>query len=325
MADEETKSSSTMTKVITTVFGVIIAPVTVAVAVKWGDPSVWRSAPPNSAATSAPEQQKPTDSNDGKAIPVPKDVPAKRDASAQVVNLMTPKLSESFYSYGPSADLGRWSRNDDVDPLLFTCTEKELRASGASAGALFTKKGYDNYVLILEYKWGENTYNSRKGKGGWAGIMVHSQINHSQHLQKWRQGYEILLNVGQAGSVQLRGLDGQVKAAARGRKIVIDGDFRFGFDPLSTLTSIESTLRITSCTVHALGVSERLGDLTGPHSLGEWNTVEIRCADDSLRVKINGKEVNVLSGLNQKFGKIAIDSNRAEIAFRRFELRRIEK
>jgi hypothetical protein len=52
---EEKKSSGTLTKVLATVFGAIIAPILVAVVVKWADPSLWRSAPATQPApTSTP-------------------------------------------------------------------------------------------------------------------------------------------------------------------------------------------------------------------------------------------------------------------------------
>jgi hypothetical protein len=47
---EEKKGSGTLTKVIATVFGAVLAPVLVGVAVKWSDPSLWRTAPATQAA-----------------------------------------------------------------------------------------------------------------------------------------------------------------------------------------------------------------------------------------------------------------------------------
>ncbi len=55
--DEPKKSSGTLTKVLATLFGAVLAPVLVGVIVKWTDPSIWRSAPvtqPAPAPASAP-------------------------------------------------------------------------------------------------------------------------------------------------------------------------------------------------------------------------------------------------------------------------------
>ncbi len=54
--DEEKKGTSTLTKVLATVFGAVLAPILVGIAIKWGDPSLWRSAP----ATPAPPPPTPT-------------------------------------------------------------------------------------------------------------------------------------------------------------------------------------------------------------------------------------------------------------------------
>jgi hypothetical protein len=54
---EEKKGTSTLTKVLATVFGAIVAPVLVAVIVKWADPNVWKSGPGTQPATAtAPER-----------------------------------------------------------------------------------------------------------------------------------------------------------------------------------------------------------------------------------------------------------------------------
>ncbi len=51
---EKKKGTSTLTKVLATVFGAVLAPILVGIAIKWGDPSLWRSAPPTQAPAPAP-------------------------------------------------------------------------------------------------------------------------------------------------------------------------------------------------------------------------------------------------------------------------------
>jgi hypothetical protein len=65
MADEEKKaaeggkSAGGIAKVVAAVFGTVLAPVLVAVGIKWADPSVWKSNPPATTAT-APQPTTPT-------------------------------------------------------------------------------------------------------------------------------------------------------------------------------------------------------------------------------------------------------------------------
>jgi hypothetical protein len=327
-AADEKKSSSVLTKVVAGVCAMILAPLTVLVAGKWLDPSLWRSVPTASSPTPASSGSTPD------RVPAP---PAPRK---DVVNLLTPKLSENFYSYGKGKN-EEFVRDDNVDPLLFTCgDDRVLRVPGEYGGGLVTKKEYDNYVLTLEYKWGDKTYKPRKNHPRWAGVEVHGTGQHG-HLalnkmilaKTWLQGYDIQIYEGQVGSIALRGLPDAVKAMARIKKHDLDLESRMDFDPQSPLSPIASApdQPAAAYTVHALGTPERLGHVTGWHPPGDparaddWNTVEITCADDTLRVKVNGKEVNKLTGLSQKSGKIMIVSEFAEVAFRRFELERLEK
>jgi hypothetical protein len=323
-AAEEKKSSSVLTKVVAGVCVTILAPLTVLVAGKWLDPSLWRSAP----TTSSPAPAAPTTV----APATPPTTPAPRK---NVVNLLTPKLSENFYSYGSGKNEG-FARDDNVDPLLFTCDGKVLHLPGEHNGGLVTKKEYDHYVLTLEYKWGDKTYKPRKGNPRW--VEVHGTGSHGQTAdtkmflaKTWLQGYDIQIYEGQVGSIALRGMPGTVKAMARVRKRDLDN--RMDFDPQSPVSTIASApdQHAAAYTIHALGTPERLGHVTGwqpdgdPTHPGDWNTVEITCDDDTLRVKVNGKEVNKLSGLSQKSGRIMIASEFAEVSFRRFELERLEK
>jgi hypothetical protein len=59
-------------------------------------------------------------------------------------------------------------------------------------------------------------------------------------------------------------------------------------------------------------------ELEKPH--GEWNTIEILCEGGRLKVTINGKVVIDGTGAWPNRGRILLQSNGAEIFFRRLDL-----
>jgi hypothetical protein len=50
---------------------------------------------------------------------------------------------------------------------------------------------------------------------------------------------------------------------------------------------------------------------------GEWNTYEIVCKGDSIRVFVNGKLMNTATECNVTSGKICIQSEGSEIEIRK--------
>ncbi|GIW86106.1 MAG: hypothetical protein KatS3mg108_0430 [Isosphaeraceae bacterium] len=58
--------------------------------------------------------------------------------------------------------------------------------------------------------------------------------------------------------------------------------------------------------------------------IGQWNTMEITCKGDTIRVRINGELVNEASGCSVTRGAICLQSEGAPIEFRNIVLRPIE-
>ena len=60
------------------------------------------------------------------------------------------------------------------------------------------------------------------------------------------------------------------------------------------------------------------------HAPGEWNTMLIRCEGDKVSVRVNGTLMNEGTGLTATKGAICLQSEGAEIHFRKVELKPIE-
>jgi hypothetical protein len=120
------------------------------------------------------------------------------------------------------------------------------------------------------------------GKPGNAGVLVHA--SEPRHTYVWPKSIEVQLQSGDAGDLWTIGESvGQSPGKADGRRIV-------------NLTD---------------------GSEKAP---GEWNTLTIRCEGKSLTVHVNGTKVNEAAGLSTGAGAICLQSEGAEIHFRKLLL-----
>ena len=64
-------------------------------------------------------------------------------------------------------------RNNDPNKV-FTVTKGLLRISGEEFGCITTHNEFENYHLIVEFKWGDKTYPPRQNNARDSGILLHS-------------------------------------------------------------------------------------------------------------------------------------------------------
>jgi hypothetical protein len=180
---------------------------------------------------------------------------------------------------------------------VFSITNDMLRISGQRIGYLATKKVYSDFRLVAEYKWGELTWGKRKDRLRNSGLCIQGT-----GLDKvWMKSIEIQIAEGQTGDVVV--LDGA--------KLTVDG--------VTKTRSFDTFKRPGDAAL----LEDKVGfrprdDLERPH--GEWNTIEIISLGSVLRVKINGKPVLDATGMFPNAGRILLQSNGAEIFFRRLDV-----
>jgi hypothetical protein len=156
----------------------------------------------------------------------------------------------------------------------FIVRGKMLVSLGTPMGHLITEASYENYRLIVEYRYTKQAGN--------CGIIVHT--GQPRFLRDFLpKGIEAQLMSGNAGDFHLFG---------------------------ETLFKPGST-------------TERAGkNLTdgSENPIGQWNTIVVDCRADQIRVWVNGDFVNHGTGSSVTKGAIGLQSEGAEVEFRRIEL-----
>jgi len=222
----------------------------------------------------------------------------------------------------------------DTDPqCVFTVVDQvdgapAIRISGKIWGGLLTKQAYRDYRLIVEFRWGGATWGERKTRARDSGVLLHAQGRPGNTGKDfngpWLRSIEFQIIEGGVGDiipVAGYGEDGdQIRPSLTvpARK---DRDGENVYDPQGKPTVFSSTR------INWWGRSEdwedRLG-FRGPQDVEspgvEWTRLEAVVHDRDLKYYVNGKLVNEGSEASVSEGKIMLQSEGAEIYFRRIDL-----
>jgi hypothetical protein len=186
------------------------------------------------------------------------------------------------------ASLSRWACFHD--PAVKSCEavwrleHGVLRCKGLPKGYLYTKRGYKDLELKLEWRWPPGS------KPGHGGVLLRVSGEH----KVWPRSLEVQLNAGSEGD--LIGLNGYRLGGPAGRTRVV-AHKQFG--------------RLTFVKRSTVAVKEP----------GQWNVLEVRLQGPDVVVRMNGKEVNRASGCESVAGPIVLTAEGEPIEFRRIELR----
>ena len=220
------------------------------------------------------------------------------------------------------------------DPLrVFTVVDQldgapAIRISGERWGGLVTREAYRNYRLVVELRWGLATWGERRNAARDSGILIHGQGQDgntgADGNGAWMRSVEAQVIEGGVGDfILVAGFD------AEGRKLVPRMTARAGadrdgepiFDPKGEAREFEGGR------VNWFGRdpdwADRLGfrgreDVESPY--GEWTRLEVIADGDRVTNVVNGKVVNEGTRSSLGEGRILVQSEGAEIYFRRIDL-----
>ena len=212
-------------------------------------------------------------------------------------------------------------RGRDADPKnVFTVQDGMIRISGEEWGCITTENEYENYHLVLEFKWGEETHPPRKERARDSGLLLHSQGEDGSSGGIWINSIECQMIEGGTGDIIVVGNgtgDFSVTATVAPKK---QGN-SFIYQPGDEKETINSGR------INWIGRDPEWKDakgFRGPYDvekpLGEWNKLECVANGDQLTIFLNGKLVNKATRVKPKKGKIQIQSEAAEVFVRKVEL-----
>jgi hypothetical protein len=243
------------------------------------------------------------------------------------LHLFNGKDLSNFYTWLAAPKEGQEPIGKNHDPdKVFTVHDGVLRISGQDWGGLITEKEYEDYHLTAEYKWGDRTWPPREDRARDSGLVLHCV---------GKEGAA-------KGGVWMEGIECQMIEGGTGDIILVAGKEK----PTLTATAVQRDIGgednrhkewycvkgappqpISEGRIDWYDRSESWKDVKGFRGrkdiegmVGEWNTLECLCDGDNLTIRLNGTVVNAASKLTPHKGKILIQSEGAEVFFRKIDL-----
>ena len=179
---------------------------------------------------------------------------------------------------------------DTINPFIIR--DGILVTLGEPLGHIITDEEYENYRLVIEYRF-------TKGAGN-GGVMLHSSTLRAVN-DIFPQSLEVQMKHENVGDFWCFQEDIEVP----------DMEERRG--PKENWGSTDGKLRNIKKIVDA------------ENAAGEWNKLVIECLGDEVKVWLNNSTVNHGYNCTAQKGKIALQSEGSEIEFKRVELTPITK
>ncbi len=208
---------------------------------------------------------------------------------------------------------------------VFTIQDGMLHISGNGIGYVCTKKEYKNYHLIVEFKWGEQTWGERKDRARDTGVLVHCVGPDGNYANRFMASIEAQIIEGGVGDfiiVPGKYADGSPVPLSLTAEVTKDRDGETVWKKGDRKKTFSAGQRINWLGrdpdwKDTLGFRGK-NDIDGPH--GEWTRMEVICDGGHIINKVNGVVVNEAFDAYPSAGKILIQSELAEVYIRRWEL-----
>ena len=232
----------------------------------------------------------------------------------KTVHLFNGQNLEGWYTF--IEDRGR-----DNDPkAVFKVEDGIIHISGEEWGCITTNKEFENYKLVVEYKWGEKTYGERLSKARDNGILFHSTGKDGGYSGIWMHSIECNVIEGGTGDFIVVGdgsnqfsLTSPVATEKQNGSYI----FQVGGQPITVNSGRINWKGRDSAWEDVKGFKGK-NDIDNP--VGEWNRLECIVKGNEILIYFNGTLVNHALNVKPSKGRIQIQSEGAEIFYRRVDL-----
>ena len=237
----------------------------------------------------------------------------------KTLNLFNGHNLDGWYTF--LKDRGR--NNDPKN--VFTVKDGMIRISGEEWGCITTLAEYENFKLVTEFKWGELSFEPRLDKARDCGILLHSQGEDGGKSGAWIHSIECQIIEGGTGDFIIVG-DGSDQFQITSTVALEKQGNIFVFQPGGRQETINKGR------INWFGRDPEWKDMLGfrgkndiEKTVGEWNRLECIAEGDQLTIILNGILINKATNVKPNKGRIQIQSEGAEIFFRKIELTPLSK
>jgi hypothetical protein len=202
-----------------------------------------------------------------------------------------------------------------------------IRISGQRWGGLATRERYADYRLVVEFRWGLLTWSERRNAARDSGVLVHGDGplgNTARDMNgPWIRSIEAQVIEGGTGDfILVAGYDaGTSTTPTLVVRATKDRDSEDVYVPEGAPRQFERGR------INWFGRDPDWTDTLGfrgrqdvESRAGDWTRLEVTCKDRAITIHVNGVLVNAGADASVSSGRIMLQSEGAEIFFRRVEL-----
>ncbi|HEX5026215.1 MAG TPA: DUF1080 domain-containing protein [Agriterribacter sp.] len=212
-------------------------------------------------------------------------------------------------------------RGRGIDPKkVFSTGDSMIRISGEEWGCITTNDEYENYTLVVEFKWGQKTWEPRVKNARDNGILVHSVGDDGAYNGTWMYGIECQIIEGGTGDLLVVG-DQSEKLAITCPVAPAKQGGSYLFQPGGKPVTIHGGR------INWYGRDPGWKDTIGfrgekdvDRAVGDWNRMEIIAKGNEITIFVNGVLVNQAMQVKPSKGRIQVQSEGAEMFVKRIDL-----
>lgn len=262
----------------------------------------------------------------------------------------TPSAKVDIFNGADISNLYTWINGQGyTDPdNVFTVVNSELRVSGQGEGYIAHSTEWENFVMILEFRWGTTTWAPRVTKARDGGLLVHGNgADGGGQGGKAMSAFQYQIIEGAtAGLIIVQGndefdvpiaqsIDAKVESVSCSYNSGLNWNCWYDWPGNPSMYTPGETLRYdeagsnTNLTnwdiVQASSwdpvwedVKGRTGNLE--NAVGQWNQVYIIANGTTLTFYLNGDKVNEVTAVSPASGKVHLQTEYAEMFVRKWEL-----
>ena len=241
-------------------------------------------------------------------------------ANAATIRLFNGKDLGNFYTY--------LETNKFEDPgRVFSVVKEDgapaIRVSGEEFGGFVTRAEYENYRLLVEFKWGTQTWGRRFNKAMDSGILLHCNGPDGNYAGFWMASVECQIIEGGCGDLLM--LEGKDAAGQTIKSLLTveceQGGKEYWYHPgAAAITRGEGRFNWYGRDPQWQDVKGFRGQRDIESPAGKWTRIEVICDHGNITNLVNGQVVNIGTGSSLRKGKLLFQSEGAEIFYRRIEL-----
>lgn len=239
---------------------------------------------------------------------------AEKHSGQATVQLFNGKNLDGWYTF-----LKGKGRDNDPNKV-FTVQKGLLTISGEEFGCITTNNEYENYKLVVEFKWGGTTFAPRTEKARDSGILLHSIGEDGGSGGIWMRSIECQLIEGGTGDFIVVG-DGTPAFSITSPVAPEKQNGSYVFKPGGDLETIYGgRVNWYDRDPNWKDVKGFRGAKDVEKPVGKWNRIECITKGGEISIYLNKKLVNQAVNSQPQKGRIQIQSEGAEILFRKVEL-----